>query len=112
MPYVIEKVDAFDGKWVIMNRDYAPLGYHNSPQLKWERFPQEYVRYAKINKSVLDKFEKAGGVIRRDEAGQAIRIVLYNDATVPANRYDDIKLDKARWDKYCKLLGILTTITI
>ncbi len=110
MPYVIEKVDKLDGQWVVMNRAYSPLGYHNSDRLKWELFPKEYVRFAKINKSVLEKLEKAGAIIRRDETGQATRITLYNDGSVPVDRYD-IKLDKAKWDKYCKLLEILATIT-
>lgn len=110
MPYVIEKVDEFGGEWVVLNRDYAPLGYPKSAGLKWKLFPQEYLRLKRITAYKINQLKRAGAKLHKnEETGAVQKIYLYNDAAVPVDRLN-VKLNKSNWDRYCKLLEILATI--
>jgi len=92
-PYCIEKQD--DGTWVVMNRQYKPVGFNTSDYISHEDYP------------VSAKLSGIGpGVCRKlayDGKGQGNRVYLYNDGTNPVG-------SKANMDAYLKKLAILAKL--
>lgn len=92
-PYCIEKQT--DGSWVVLNRQYKPVGFNTSDHVKYEEYPVS-AKLQGIGPAVAKKLSYSG-VVEGD------RIYLYNDGCVPTH-------DKASMDVYLKKLEILAKL--
>ena len=92
LPYCLVKQD--DGRYIILNRIYKPLGI----------FSQEWVDYGsypirvKIHKRLINK-------LSIDGKGDTDRIYLYNDGTKPVR-------DKKYMEDYLAKVAILAKLSV
>jgi len=93
-PYCLDQLP--DKTWVVLNRNYKPLGVSDSVWADYESIPKAQ-RIAKISKSQAAKIDYSG----EWEAGQ--RIYLYNDGCVPTD-------SKKHMDAYLGRLAVLMTL--
>ncbi len=94
-PYCIERMA--DGTWVILNRQYKPVGFNTGDFIRYEDFP------------VSAKLEGIGpGVLKKlayDGDGGGGKVYLYDDGCVPTH-------SKANMDAYLKKLAILAKLSL
>lgn len=93
-PYCLEPLE--DGSWIILNRDYKPVGTNNSFFVRYEDHPGK-VRIKNINKSIRQKLDHNG-----EHEG---RLYLYNDGCVPTD-------GKKEMESYLRKLEILMKLQI
>ena len=89
-PYCIEKQK--DGSWVILNRNYKPVGFNTSDFVKYEEHPVS-MKINGLGPATLKKLSCKEG-----EPGD--RVYLYNDSCVPT-------YDAKSMSDYLKKLEIL-----
>lgn len=89
-PYCIEKQK--DGSWVILNRNYKPVGFNTADFVKYEEYPVS-MRIKGLSPATLKKLS-----CKEEEPGD--RVYLYNDVCIPT---DDAK----SMSGYLKKLEIL-----
>lgn len=94
-PYCIEKQS--DGTWVVLNREYKPVGFNTSDYVRYEEYPVSS-KLSGIGPGVCRKLSYSGEV-----AGD--RVYLYNDGCVPTN-------SKANMDAYLKKLALLAKLSL
>lgn len=80
-PYCLVKND--DGHYVVLNREYKPVGFGTSDWVKYERYPVTY-KIKGLTAARLAKIS-AKGDANKD------RIYLYNDGCVPTHSAKDMK---------------------
>src|SRR3989338_2611569 len=68
-PYCIQKQS--DGSWVVLNRQYKPVGFNTSEYIEYEKFPVS-AKLQGIGSAISKKLSYSG-----DASGD--RIYLYND---------------------------------
>ena len=95
-----------EGKWMIYNRNYKPLGYCLGDHIKEDDLSPFYCEYKNLNekliRSILDK-----ELIQVNDSGEIIQIFFYNDGTVPviSNGVND-----ERWISYIDKLKKLCNL--
>lgn len=89
MPYCIKKNE--DGAYIVLNREYKPLGFSDGRHVNYEDYPIA-VKY-KISKVTAKK-------ISYDGSENTDRIYLYNDGCLPER-------SKKNMDSYLEKLRIL-----
>ncbi len=82
-PYCLEKQK--DGTWVLLNRNYKPVGFNTSDFINYEEYPVS-MKIKGIGPGTLKKLSF------KDDEITADRVYLYNDGCVPTN---------SAKDKYC-----------
>jgi len=92
-PYCIQKQS--DGSWVVLNRQYKPVGFNTSEYINYEEFPVS-AKLQGIGPAVAGKLSYSG-----EDASD--RIYLYNDGCIPTD-------SKTNMDAYLKKLGILAKL--
>jgi hypothetical protein len=92
-PYCIEKQS--DDSWVVLNRQYKPVGFNTSEFIKYEEYPVS-AKLSGISPGVMKKLSYSGSA----EGG---RVYLYNDECNPVNSKQDM-------DAYLKKLVILAKL--
>ena len=92
-PYCIQKQS--DGSWVVLNRQYKPVGFNTSEYIEYEKFPVS-AKLQGIGSAISKKLSYSG-----DASGD--RIYLYNDGCIPTG-------SKTNMDAYLKKLGILAKL--
>lgn len=92
MPYCLKKQD--DGCYVVLNREYKPLGFDTDEYLKYEDYPI-LVKY-KITKAKIKQLS----VHPEDNSED---FYLYNDGCLPEH-------NKKNMDAYLEKLRILTKL--
>lgn len=92
-PYCIEKQS--DGTWVVLNRQYKPVGINTSDFINYEDYPVS-AKLKGIGPAVAKKLSYNGEV-------NGSRIYLYNDGCVPTQ-------GKANMVSYLKKLEILAKL--
>lgn len=95
MPYGMKKRE--DGKWMLFNRHYKPLGYTCYIDEKDEF----YHRYPDLNEQLLKKLS-----IDKDDVTRRDKIWFYDDATNPSG----LTLDKDLWEEYQAKLALLANL--
>jgi hypothetical protein len=95
MPYCLKRLD--DGRYVVLNRDYKPLGFRTRERVVYESFPIA-VKFKGLTKKLAAK-------LSWDGSANLESIFLYNDATVPT---DSAK----RMTAYLERLAILAKLKI
>ncbi len=91
MPYCLQRLDS--GKWVVLNRNYKPLGYTKEEWVEYE----QYAVPLKISVTEKKKisFDRTTGDT----------IWLYNDGCVPTSSSEDMQA-------YSKRLEVLSKLSI
>lgn len=95
MPYCIQK--QADGKYVVLNRDYKPIGFNMKEGCTYSEYPISY----KLKGLTPEKAKK---ISRWSEPGLA-SVYLYSDGTVPTD-------SKKNWDNYIKRLEVLMRLLV
>ncbi|MGA7124400.1 MAG: hypothetical protein WBY94_30135 [Polyangiaceae bacterium] len=73
LPYCLQRLD--DGRYVVLNRDYKPLGFRTREHITYENYPIA-VKLAGLTKKLAAKLSCEG-------SDELAKIFLYNDSTVP-----------------------------
>ena len=95
-PYCLDKNQ--DGSWVVLNRNYKPIGFNTSDYINYSNFPISI--NCKLTPSMLKKISYTG---KFDE--KEIRVYLYNDECLPTK---DTKSMNAYLERLSKLMKIKT----
>ena len=94
-PYCIEKQS--DGTWVVLNRQYKPVGFNTSDFIEYENYPVS-AKLNGIGPGICKKLSYTGQV-------EGDRVYLYNDGCNPTN-------SKADMEAYLKKLEILAKLKL
>lgn len=94
-PYCIEKQN--DGIWVLLNREYKPVGFNTNESFSYSDFPVS-AKLSGIGPGIADKLSYSG-------KAEGDRIYLYNDGCNPINSKDNM-------DAYMEKLVILGKLKI
>lgn len=94
-PYCLEKQE--DGRYVILNRQYKPIGFYTKDHVQYEEHPV-LVRLKGLTKAKAAKLSDKGET-------SLDKIFLYNDKTNPV-------LSKANMHLYLAKLEILANLTV
>jgi len=92
-PYCIQK--QADGSWVVLNRQYKPVGFNTGEYIKYEEFPVS-AKLQGIGPAIANKLAYSG-----EASGD--RIYLYNDGCIPTD-------SKTNMAAYLKKLEILAKL--
>lgn len=95
MPYCIDKMP--DGKYVVLNRTYKPIGFITHDHIKYDEYPIA-AEFVGLNESTAAKLSWNG-------SQDLSRIYLYNDGTNPL-------LNDENMTKYLDRLKILSKLKI
>ena len=80
-PYCLLKHDS--GGYLVLNRDYKPLGFSTNKHLTYEDYPIE-VKFLKISKKTAQKLSWKG-------SDSVEEIFLYHDGTIPTCSEENMK---------------------
>lgn len=94
-PYCLQKQK--DGSWVILNREYKPVGFNTSEFITYEEFPVA-VKLEGLTPKKANKLAYSGEM-------EGDRIYLYNDGCVPTR-------SKKNMDAYLEKLAILAKLRL
>ena len=94
-PYCIEKQS--DGTWVVLNRQYKPVGFNTSEFINYEEYPVS-AKLSGIGLGICKKLSYSG-------EAEGNRVYLYNDGCTPTNSQKDM-------DQYLKKLAILAKLSL
>ena len=72
-----------DGSWVVLNRQYKPVGFNTSTFIDYSAFPVQ-TKLKGLGPATLAKLSYSGEVTGN-------RVYLYNDGTNPINSDADMK---------------------
>lgn len=98
MPYGMEKNK--EGKWMVFNRYYAPLGFKFKP----DDISNYYLDYESLTDNIIKKIIDEDFIESID--GVITRIWFYDDETTPSK----MKLDKEAWNVYQTKLSKLVCL--
>jgi len=77
LPYCLER--AADGSWLVLNRNYKPVGATSKDWIDYEAAPGRL----KIDGRSIEAIARAMHNVDRDEAGKPMRMWLYDDRVQP-----------------------------
>ena len=95
LPYCIQRLE--DGRYVVLNRNYKPVGFTTSEHLNYEDFPVA-VKFKGLTAKTAAKLSYKG-------SEELDCIYLYNDGTVPT-------ASAANMTAYLNRLGLLAKLKI
>lgn len=93
LPYCLQKQS--DGRYVVLNRRYKPLGFNTLKHIDYEEYPI-CVKLKEIDSKIAANLSWNGD-------SNTDSIYLYNDGCIPTNSYENMK-------NYLKRLEILAKI--
>lgn len=96
LPYCIQKVEGTKNEYIVLNRNYKPVGFNILGHVEYEMFPIQYK--LKITPSIASKLSIDGKDL-------IYEIFLYNDATNPFE-------NKANMEKYLERINLLSKVQI
>ena len=95
LPYCLLKHDS--GGYLILNRDYKPLGFSTTKHLTYEDYPIE-AKFLRMSKTTAAK-------LSYEKSDNLDRIFLYNDGCIPTSSEQNMK-------QYLEKLKILAKLKI
>lgn len=95
MPYCIQQEE--EGKYVVVNRDYKPLGFNTEKGVSYEKYP--------IIHRLKDLKPEIAAQISHKNDPSLTSIYLYGDGSVPTE-------SKENWDNYMKRLELLMQLFV
>jgi hypothetical protein len=93
LPYCLERQE--DGRYVVLNRDYKPIGFKTRDWVKYEDYPVR-VKFKRLTKAMAAKLS-ADGKYDLD------KIWLYKDGTVPIHSKANMRLYLTKLEMLAKL---------
>lgn len=93
LPYCIQQIE--ENKYVVLNREYKPLGFKTNKIVKYEDYPI-VVEIKGLTKSIISKISHNGN----EDVGN---IYLYDDGCVPT-------ASQKNMEKYLERLAILAKL--
>src|SRR5262245_56006127 len=96
LPYCLERLD--DGRYVVLNREYKPLGFNTSDFIKYKNYPMIAVRFGRLT-------QKLAARVSIDGDSSLERIFLYDDGSNPIR-------SKKNMQEYLKRLELLAKLPI
>jgi hypothetical protein len=96
LPYCLDRQE--DGSYVVLNRDYKPLGFATNYWVRYDDYPVAY-RIKRLTARQAAKISCHG-------SEDLDRIYLYNDGCNPANNKSEA------WKAYVKRLDVLRRLPI
>lgn len=94
-PYCIQKQS--DGSWVVLNREYNPVGFNTIGSIDRKDYPVS-VRFKGLRSTTLDKLSYSG-------ASNGDVVYLYNDGCIPTGSAEHM-------EAYMKKLQIMAKLTV
>jgi hypothetical protein len=95
LPYCLKKQK--DGRYVVLNREYKPVGFYTTTWVKYEEHPV-FVKIKGLTKASAAKLSDKGETNLEE-------LFLYNDATNPVS-------SKANMQLYLAKLEILARLSV
>lgn len=92
LPYCLKRLK--DGKYIVLNREYKPLGFNTDIHVEYEDYP--------ISAKIKGITKKTAAEISIDKSSNLDQIYFYNDATNPSSNSKNMK-------EYLKKLEKLAT---
>lgn len=93
LPYCVKKQD--DGTYVVLNREYKPLGFKTKEHVKYENYPIS-VKLSGIGPATAKKLSYKGST-------DVDTIYFYNDGCVPTESAANMKAYLERLGHFAKL---------
>ena len=93
LPYCLKKQK--DGGYLVLNREYKPLGFNTLDEIKYEDYPIS-TKYAGIT-------SKKASMLSWNSSTDTENIFLYNDGTVPTSNKKNMGLYLAKLEILAKL---------
>ena len=94
-PYCLKKQT--DGAWVVLNREYKPVGFNTHDFVKYENYPVA-TKFKGLGPATLDKLDYKG-------CASGDTVFLYNDGCVPTHNAENMKA-------YMKKLQLLAKLQV
>ena len=95
LPYCLQRLD--DGRYVVLNRDYKPLGFHTRDHVDYVAYP--------IAVKLKGLTERVASTLAHNGSGALDKIYLYDDGSVPT-------ASTANMSAYMERLAILAKLQI
>lgn len=95
LPYCIDRQE--DGSWVILNREYKPVGFNTNDFINYKDYPIS-VKLKGVGPAMLKKLSYKGSV-------EGNRVYLYNDGCVPTHSKENMRI-------YLERLAILAKLKV
>lgn len=107
MPYGMTRNE--QGEWMFFNREYMPLGWNTTtPDTSIDTLKRPfdnlpiYTKYKGLGeKSLLNLGHNVEESVRRNDAGEIVKVFFYNDRTNPMN-------DAQYWPDYIQKIKALS----
>ena len=93
LPYCLKRLK--DGKYIVLNREYKPLGFNTLTHVEYEDYP--------ISAKIKGITKKMTAEISIDKSSNLDQIYLYNDATNPSSNSKNMKEYLKKLEKLAKL---------
>ena len=93
LPYCIELQE--DGSWVVLNREYKPVGFNTKKNIKYSEFPVA-TKFKGLGPKKLAKLSYTGKV-------EGTRVYLYNDGTNPLHGAPEMEQYLSKLELLAKL---------
>ena len=93
LPYCIQHQE--DGSWLVLNRQYKPVGFNTDDHLKYEDFPVS-TKFKGLGPAKLAKLSYTGKV-------EGNRVYLYNDGSNPLLSDSNMKAYLSKLETLAKL---------
>ena len=94
MPYCVKQLQ--DGTYVLLNRDYKPIGFTTMEPVRYENHP--------IGHNINITAEIAAKISHKGDTDVKV-IYLYGDKSVPT-------VNSENWDKYMARFEVLSNLTV
>lgn len=94
LPYCLQKTG--DGRWLLLNRNYKPLGTTNKEWVDYDTHPDRL----KLHRRTVGAVAKAAVNVISDSSNEPDVIYLYDDGNIPTE-------SAANWSAYTKLLSLV-----
>ncbi|MFD0724573.1 hypothetical protein [Lysobacter brunescens] len=94
LPYCLQKTK--DGKWLVLNRNYKPLGVTSKEWVDYDNHPDRIA----INARTISALRKLAIYDIPDMPDDPGLFFFYNDGSIPTE-------SPANWNRYAKILQLL-----
>ncbi len=93
LPYCLQKQP--DGTWIVLNREYKPLGFNTNDRVDYGDYPIA-TKFKGLGPATLDKLDHRGRA--SDDC-----VMLYGDGCVPTHSAENMKVYMKKLEFLAKL---------
>lgn len=92
LPYCLKRQS--DGRYVVLNREYNPIGFNTTDNVNYEDYP--------ITSKIRGITKKAAQELSYNKSSNVEQIFLYDDATNPSSNQKNMKEYLKKIEKIAK----------